>query len=112
MIGAALTVIIALVTIGFQLTDPVYGTGVIGVAIRWFYLQRRSSRCSISSADENEWIENCSSKTADNIRCEMRGRPLAGQDSVHRSSAVIRAGGWRSVPSLLIAGLARYLFLP
>src|SRR5262249_5094856 len=37
MIGAALTVIIALVTIGFQLTDPVYGTGVIGVAI-WYTL--------------------------------------------------------------------------
>src|SRR6476619_3787025 len=37
MIGAALTVIIALVTIGFQLTDPVYGTGVIGVAI-WYSL--------------------------------------------------------------------------
>jgi ethanolamine permease len=33
--GAALTVIIALVTMGFQLTDPVYGTGVIGVAI-WY----------------------------------------------------------------------------
>jgi len=37
MMGAALTVIIALVTIGFQLTDPVYGTGVIGVAI-WYAL--------------------------------------------------------------------------
>jgi ethanolamine permease len=37
MIGAALTVIIALVTIGFQLTDPVYGTGVIGVTI-WYAL--------------------------------------------------------------------------
>jgi hypothetical protein len=37
MIGAAITVIIALVTIGFQLTDPVYGTGVIGVAI-WYSL--------------------------------------------------------------------------
>jgi ethanolamine permease len=37
MIGAALTVIIALVTVGFQLTDPVYGTGVIGVAI-WYTL--------------------------------------------------------------------------
>src|SRR6476660_871217 len=37
MIGAALTVIIALVTIGFQLTDPVYGTGVIGVAL-WYAL--------------------------------------------------------------------------
>jgi ethanolamine permease len=35
--AAALTVIIALVTIGFQLTDPVYGTGVIGVAI-WYAL--------------------------------------------------------------------------
>ena len=37
MIGAALTVLIALVTIGFQLTDPVYGTGVIGVTI-WYAL--------------------------------------------------------------------------
>ena len=37
MLGAALTVIIALVTIGFQLADPVYRTGVIGVAI-WYAL--------------------------------------------------------------------------
>jgi ethanolamine permease len=35
--GAALTVIIALVTIGFQLADPVYRMGVIGVAI-WYAL--------------------------------------------------------------------------
>jgi ethanolamine permease len=35
--GASLTVIIALVTIGFQLADPVYRTGVIGVAI-WYGL--------------------------------------------------------------------------
>jgi ethanolamine permease len=33
--GAALTVAIALVTIGFQLTDPLYRTGIIGVAI-WY----------------------------------------------------------------------------
>ncbi len=32
-----MTVIIALVTIGFQLADPVYRTGVIGVAI-WYAL--------------------------------------------------------------------------
>jgi len=37
VVGAALTVIIALVTIGFQLADPVYRTGVIGVAI-WYAL--------------------------------------------------------------------------
>ncbi len=37
VIGASLTVIIALVTIGFQLADPVYRTGVIGVAI-WYAL--------------------------------------------------------------------------
>jgi ethanolamine permease len=37
VIGAALTVIIALVTIGFQLADPLYRTGVIGVAI-WYAL--------------------------------------------------------------------------
>jgi len=35
--GAALTVIIALVTLGFQLADPLYRTGVIGVAI-WYAL--------------------------------------------------------------------------
>ena len=35
--GAMLTVIIAAVTIGFQLADPVYRTGVIGVAI-WYGL--------------------------------------------------------------------------
>jgi ethanolamine permease len=35
--GAVLTVVIALVTIGFQLADPVYRTGVIGVAI-WYTL--------------------------------------------------------------------------
>ena len=37
VVGAALMVIIALVTIGFQLADPVYRTGVIGVAI-WYAL--------------------------------------------------------------------------
>ncbi|MEK1851430.1 MAG: amino acid permease [Phyllobacterium sp.] len=35
--GAAATVVIALMTIYFQLTDPVYQTGVIGVAI-WYAL--------------------------------------------------------------------------
>jgi ethanolamine permease len=33
--GAALAVIIALVTIGFQLADPTYRMGVLGVAI-WY----------------------------------------------------------------------------
>jgi ethanolamine permease len=33
--GAALTVIISLVTIVYQLKDPIYRTGVIGVAV-WF----------------------------------------------------------------------------
>ena len=37
VVGAGLTVIIALVTIGFQLADPVYRTGVIGVAM-WYAL--------------------------------------------------------------------------
>ena len=37
IVGAVLTVTIALVTIGFQLTDPVYRTGIIGVAI-WYAL--------------------------------------------------------------------------
>jgi ethanolamine permease len=37
VVGAALTVIIALVTIFFQLADPLYRTGVIGVAI-WYAL--------------------------------------------------------------------------
>ena len=37
VLGASLTVIIALVTIAFQLADPVYRTGVIGVAI-WYAL--------------------------------------------------------------------------
>ena len=36
-VGATLTVVIAIVTIGFQLADPVYRTGVIGVAI-WYGL--------------------------------------------------------------------------
>ncbi|MGH6737176.1 MAG: amino acid permease [Methyloceanibacter sp.] len=36
-VGAALTVIIALVTIGFQLADPTYRTGIIGVVI-WYGL--------------------------------------------------------------------------
>jgi ethanolamine permease len=35
--GAALTVVIALVTIFFQFADPLYRTGVIGVAI-WYAL--------------------------------------------------------------------------
>jgi ethanolamine permease len=37
VLGASLTVIIALVTIGSQLTDPLYRAGVIGVAI-WYAL--------------------------------------------------------------------------
>lgn len=37
VLGAGLTVLIALVTIGFQLADPVYRIGVIGVAI-WYAL--------------------------------------------------------------------------
>ena len=37
VLGATLTVIIALLTIGFQLSDPLYRTGVIGVAI-WYAL--------------------------------------------------------------------------
>ena len=37
VLGASLTVIIALVTIYFQLTDPLYRQGVIGVAI-WYIL--------------------------------------------------------------------------
>jgi ethanolamine permease len=37
VLGASLTVIVALVTIGFQLTDPLYRAGVIGVAI-WYAL--------------------------------------------------------------------------
>lgn len=37
VLGAALTVLIALVTIGFQLADPLYRTGIIGVAI-WYGL--------------------------------------------------------------------------
>jgi len=37
VVGATLTVIIAIVTIGFQLADPVYRTGIIGVAL-WYAL--------------------------------------------------------------------------
>ncbi|HLC08274.1 MAG TPA: amino acid permease, partial [Methyloceanibacter sp.] len=37
VLGASLTVIIALVTIVYQLADPIYRTGVIGVAI-WYAL--------------------------------------------------------------------------
>src|SRR4029079_4769720 len=37
VLGASLTVIIAIVTIYFQLTDPLYRQGVIGVAI-WYIL--------------------------------------------------------------------------
>jgi ethanolamine permease len=35
--GAAIAVVIALVTIGFQLADPIYRTGVLGVAL-WYAL--------------------------------------------------------------------------
>jgi len=35
--GAALTVLIAAITIGFQLADPLYRDGVVGVAI-WYGL--------------------------------------------------------------------------
>ncbi|SHO60447.1 ethanolamine:proton symporter, EAT family (TC 2.A.3.5.1) [Pseudoxanthobacter soli DSM 19599] len=37
VVGAGLTIIIAIVTLGFQLSDPTYRAGVIGVAI-WFAL--------------------------------------------------------------------------
>jgi ethanolamine permease len=36
-LGAALTAIIAVVTIGFQLVDPAYRTGILGVVI-WYAL--------------------------------------------------------------------------
>jgi ethanolamine permease len=54
--GAALTVIIALVTIGFQLADPVYRAGVIGVAI-WYglailYFAVHSRRTLVMSPEE------------------------------------------------------------
>ncbi len=37
VVGAGLTIVIAIVTLGFQLSDPTYRAGVIGVAI-WFAL--------------------------------------------------------------------------
>ena len=37
VLGASLTVVIAIVTIGFQLTDPLYRAGIIGVAI-WYII--------------------------------------------------------------------------
>jgi ethanolamine permease len=56
VVGAALTVIIALVTIGFQLADPVYRTGVVGVAI-WYalailYFALRGRKTLILSPEE------------------------------------------------------------
>jgi ethanolamine permease len=56
VVGAALTVIIALVTIGFQLADPVYRTGVVGVAI-WYalailYFALRGRKSLILSPEE------------------------------------------------------------
>ena len=38
VLGASLTMIIALVTIGFQLAEPIYSTGIIVVAI-WSALE-------------------------------------------------------------------------
>ncbi len=35
VVGASLTVLIAIVTLGFQLSDPIYRQGIIGVAV-WF----------------------------------------------------------------------------
>ena len=54
--GAALTVLIALVTIGFQLADPVYRNGVIGVAI-WYglaiaYFAVRGRKMLVMSPEE------------------------------------------------------------
>jgi ethanolamine permease len=56
VVGAALTVIIALVTIGFQLADPLYRTGVVGVAI-WYalailYFAMRGRKTLILSPEE------------------------------------------------------------
>jgi ethanolamine permease len=60
--GAALTVIIALVTIGFQLADPVYRTGVVGVAI-WYalailYFAVRGRKTLVMSPEEEFAIKH------------------------------------------------------
>jgi ethanolamine permease len=60
--GAALTVIIALVTIGFQLADPVYRSGVVGVAI-WYalailYFAVRGRKTLVMSPEEEFAIKH------------------------------------------------------
>ncbi len=56
IVGAVLTIIIALVTIGFQLSDPVYRDGVVGVVI-WYglailYFAIRGRKMLIMSPEE------------------------------------------------------------
>jgi ethanolamine permease len=59
--GAVLTVIIALVTIGFQLADPLYRTGVIGVAIWYalaiFYFAAHGRKTLVLSPEEKFAVE-------------------------------------------------------
>jgi ethanolamine permease len=54
--GATLTIVIALATIAFQLADPLYRTGVIGVAI-WYafailYFAVRGRKSLVFSPEE------------------------------------------------------------
>jgi ethanolamine permease len=65
--GAALTVAIALLTISFQLADPVYRTGVIGVAI-WYlvaigYFALYGRKHLVRSPEEEFALEQRGAKT-------------------------------------------------
>ncbi len=87
VLGAALTVIIALVTIGFQLADPLYRTGVIGVAI-WYAL------AIIYFAAL--WTEDARLLAGGGVRSEAsrrRGQGIArAKPKLHRSWPVHRTG--------------------
>ena len=85
VVGAALTVIIALVTIGFQLADPLYRTGVIGVLI-WY---------AIAIAYFAAWPEAARAFAGGGVRRgapQRRGFGLGGGEtaSVDRAAAAIQ----------------------
>jgi ethanolamine permease len=67
--GAVLTVAIALVTIGFQLADPLYRDGVVGVAI-WYgiaiaYFAVHSRKTLVLSPEEEFALRHRDGDAAD-----------------------------------------------
>ena len=95
--GAGLTVIIALVTIGFQLADPVYRTGVIGVAI-WYaiailYFAAYGRKTLVFSPEEEFAVKHREAPSrysgANHPPVHRTGRPFRGSHLCARGIAKI-----------------------